>query len=138
MSEHEIQVIKDEESGLHYRLRCSCGFMPADDDELAAHIAAASFTVVVGGAPRPELRDALLQAARAWAHADRTADDRAAMIHRIERQITKSDPEVTPELKAQREAASIALRAACQAEGDADEKLHELARLILNDCEQTS
>jgi len=136
---HQIRVVKDATKRLAYRMECSCGFVPHTqnpDDELAAHLALGS--VVQDPPPvRQDLRDALYAAAHAWAVTDRQADDRAAEIHRIESMLMTSDV-VTAELRAHRDAASISLRAACQAEGAAELKVRELARQILNDVERTS
>lgn len=73
----------------------------------------------------------ICELARAWAAADRAADDRAADIQGLERVIALED-RLTPELKARRSAALAALREACQAENAAEEALQDAARGLLD------
>lgn len=81
-------------------------------------------------------RSPLELAAVEWARLDRAADDRAADLQGIERAIANSDRPIPRELLAARALAGDALRIACQEEGHAVERLHAIAKQILDQsCE---
>lgn len=80
---------------------------------------------------RAEIENQALEALRAWARADRDADDRAADINGIERAIGLASRPLPSELLSQREFASAALREACRAEEIARSRLNELAHRLL-------
>lgn len=76
-------------------------------------------------------RFALEQAALSWAIADRAADDRAADAQKVECVIANSAQAPTA-LLADRDAAVIALREACEVEEKAEADLREAARQLLD------
>jgi hypothetical protein len=78
-----------------------------------------------------DVQDATTRAASTWARADRAADDRAADLQGLEHVIALAARPVPREIQAAREAAAVALREACQAEGQAEHELKEAARRLL-------
>ncbi len=77
----------------------------------------------------------LMVAARAWALADRTADDQAAAVNQCETtiiEVATANQPVPESVLRDRDAAVHSFRAACVAEGDAEEVFHDAARRLLD------
>lgn len=73
-----------------------------------------------------------MDAAIAWARADRAADDRAADLHGLDRLITFAERPVLAELLDKQEQAQVDLRVACQVSDDAEHAMKEAARAELS------
>lgn len=70
-----------------------------------------------------------------WARADRTADDRAADVERVEDAIAHASTKTAETLLADRDGAIVTFRAAVKAADEADEKLRDRCRELLDVAE---